>query len=80
MAHTALSHLEELKKKELAMAAMTMSQEEFDQLVEERNALIADSSHVMASTGKHSNPVTPTMTNSNNASAAAFKECEGGAW
>jgi hypothetical protein len=30
MAHTALGHLEELKKKELVLAAMTMSNEEFD--------------------------------------------------
>ncbi len=43
MAHTALSHLEQMKKKELALAAMTMSQEEFDQLVEQGNALIAES-------------------------------------
>ncbi len=51
-----------------------MSQEESDQLVEERNALIADSSHVMASAGEHSNPVTPTVTISNDASAVAFGE------
>ncbi len=41
MSHTAIGHLEEMKKKELALAAMTMSQEEFDQLVEQRRALVA---------------------------------------
>ena len=30
IAHTALGHLEELKKKELVLAAMAMSNEEFD--------------------------------------------------
>jgi len=34
MAHTAIGHLEEMKKKELALAAITMSQEEFYKLVE----------------------------------------------
>jgi hypothetical protein len=33
MAHTALGHMEELKKKELVLAARAMSQEEFDKLV-----------------------------------------------
>jgi hypothetical protein len=33
MAHTALGHMEELKKKELMLAARAMSQEEFDILV-----------------------------------------------
>ena len=30
MAHTAIGHLEELKKKELVLAAMTMTEEEFN--------------------------------------------------
>ena len=43
MAHTALGHLEELKKKELVLAAMTMSNEEFNRLVAQRNQLIVES-------------------------------------
>jgi hypothetical protein len=43
MAHTALGHLEELKKKELVLAAMTMSNEEFDRLVAQRNQLFVES-------------------------------------
>ena len=43
MAHMALGHLEELKKKELVLAAMTMSNKEFDQLVAQRNQLIVES-------------------------------------
>jgi len=43
MAHTALGHLEELKKKELVLAVMTMSNEEFGQLVAQRNQLIVES-------------------------------------
>jgi hypothetical protein len=43
MAHMALGHLEELKKKELVLAAMAMSNEEFDQLVAQRNQLIVES-------------------------------------
>ncbi len=43
MAHTALGHLDELKKKELVLAAMTMSNEEFDRLVAQRNQLIVES-------------------------------------
>ena len=39
MAHTALGHLEELKKKEMVLAAMTMSNDEFDQLIAQRNQL-----------------------------------------
>jgi len=39
MAHTALGHLEELKKKEMVLAAMTMSNDEFDQLISQRNQL-----------------------------------------
>jgi hypothetical protein len=57
MAHTALGHLEQMKKKELALAAMTMSQEEFDQLVEQRNALIAES--VAVSGDDRPNPGAP---------------------
>ncbi len=44
MAHTALGHLEELKKKELVLAALTMTQEEFDKLAANRNQLIVESS------------------------------------
>jgi hypothetical protein len=40
MAHTALGHLEALKKKELVLAALTMTQEEFDKLAADRNELI----------------------------------------
>jgi hypothetical protein len=43
MAHMALGHLEELKKKELVLAAIMMSNEEFDQLVTQRNQLIVES-------------------------------------
>ena len=41
MAHTHLGHMEALKKKELLLAARVMSQEEFDQLVADRNASLA---------------------------------------
>jgi hypothetical protein len=75
MAHTALGHLEELKKKELTLAAMTMSQEEFDQLVEQRNALIAESAVV--SGNNHPNPSAPTMTTGDNASADTSGEGRG---
>jgi hypothetical protein len=44
MAHTALGHLEDLKKKELVLAAMAMSNEEFDRMVAQRNQLIVESS------------------------------------
>jgi hypothetical protein len=44
MAHMALGHFEALKKKELILAAMTMTQEEFDTLAVARNALIVKSS------------------------------------
>ncbi len=43
MAHTALGQLEALKKKELLLAALSMSQEEFDQLAAERDKLIVES-------------------------------------
>ena len=43
MAHTALGHLEALKKKELLLAVLLMSQEEFDQLAAERDKLIVES-------------------------------------
>ena len=75
MAHRALGHLEELKK-ELVLAAMTMSSKEFDQLVTQRNQLIVES--VVESDNYHINsdaPIPPpelivnsTMTTSNNAS------------
>ena len=44
MAHTALGHLEALKKKELVLAALTMTQEEFHKLSADRNELIFKSS------------------------------------
>ena len=44
MAHTALGHLEDLKKKELVLAAMAMSNKEFDRMVAQRNQLIVESS------------------------------------
>jgi len=49
MAHTALGHLEELKKKELVLAAMTMSNEEFDRLVAQRNQLFVNSAVAVGS-------------------------------
>ena len=42
MAHTALGHLEALKKKELVLAALTMTQEEFDKFAANRNELIVE--------------------------------------
>ena len=42
MAHTAIGHMEELKKKELVLAARAMSQEEFDKLVAARNEATFD--------------------------------------
>ena len=59
MAHTALGHLEELKKKELVLAAMTMSNEEFDQLVAQRNQLIVESA--VASGDAHINSDAPIL-------------------
>jgi hypothetical protein len=50
MAHTALSHLEALKKKELLLAALLMTQEEFDKLAAEREKLIVESA-ALASNG-----------------------------
>ncbi len=44
MAHTALGHLEAPKKKELVLAALTMTQEEFDKIAADRNELIVESS------------------------------------
>ena len=44
MARTALGHLEALKKKELVLAALTMTQEEFNKLAVNRNELIVESS------------------------------------
>jgi hypothetical protein len=45
MAHTAIGHLEELKKKELLLAAMTMTEEEFNSLAEKRSAAMELSSN-----------------------------------
>jgi hypothetical protein len=59
MAHTALGHLEELKKKELVLAAMTMSNEEFNQLVAQRNQLIVESA--VASGDAHINSDAPIL-------------------
>ncbi len=42
VAHMHLGHLETLKKKELMLAALTMMQEEFDQLTANRRDLIAE--------------------------------------
>ncbi len=42
MAHTAISHLEVLKKKELLLAALLMTQEEFDNLTADREKLIVE--------------------------------------
>ena len=64
MAHTAIGHLEEMKKKELALAAITMSQEEFDKLVEQRTALVAEES----STPAH--PVALTVVTAGNGASA----------
>ena len=60
--------MEELKKKELVLAAMTMSNEEFDQLVAQRNQLI-----VQSAVASHDAPpevtVISTATAGDNASA-----------
>jgi hypothetical protein len=58
MAHTALGHLEALKKKELVLAALTMTQEEFDKLAANRNQLIVESSG-----DDHPNSDAPTPAN-----------------
>ena len=69
MAHTAIGHLEEMKKKELALDAMTTSQEEFDRLVEQRTVLVAEESSTPA------NPIALTVvTAGNDASAAASRD------
>jgi hypothetical protein len=88
MAHTALGHLEELKKKELVLAAITMSNEEFDQLVIQRNQLIVELA--VASGDNHINSdalilppkliVNSTMTTGNNASTDTFGDRGGGLW
>ena len=44
MAHTALGQLEALKKKELTLAAMMMSEDEFDKLAANQKKLIVESS------------------------------------
>ncbi len=43
MEHINLGHMKVLKKKELVLAACAMSQEEFDQLVADRQLLIVNS-------------------------------------
>jgi hypothetical protein len=43
MEHMHLGHMEALKKKELVLATRSMSQEEFDQLVADRQLLIVNS-------------------------------------
>jgi hypothetical protein len=43
MEHMHLGHMEALKKKELVLAARTMSLEEFDQLMADRQSLIVNS-------------------------------------
>ena len=87
MAHMALGHLEELKKKELVLAAIMMSNEEFDQLVTQRNQLIVESA--VASGDNHINSdalipppeliVNSTMTTGNNASTDTSGD-RGGLW
>lgn len=42
MAHTAIGHLEALKKKELLLAALLMTKEEFDNLTADREKLIVE--------------------------------------
>jgi len=86
MAHAALGHQEELKKKELVLAPMTMSNKEFDQLVAQRNQLIVES--VVASGNDHINsdaPISPpelignsTTTTGNNASTDTSGYGKGG--
>jgi hypothetical protein len=56
MAHTAMGHLEVLKKKELVMAEMTMTEEEFQKFAANRNAFIVESA---ASSDDHPNFGTP---------------------
>ena len=67
MAHTTLGHLEELKKKELVIASMTMSNEEFDQLVAQRNQLFVESAVASGDTPPEVT-VTSTATAGDNAS------------
>ena len=45
IAHTAIGHLEALKKKELVLAALTMTQEEFDTFVSDRNHFVTSTGH-----------------------------------
>jgi hypothetical protein len=40
MAHMAIGHLEELKKKELVLTAVTITEEEFTALANKRNGLL----------------------------------------
>ncbi len=42
MAHAAIGHLEALKKKELVLAAMMMTEEEFQKLAANRSVLIVE--------------------------------------
>ena len=42
MAHTAIGHLEVLKKKEFLLAALLMNKEEFDNLTADREKLIVE--------------------------------------
>ena len=53
MAHTALGHLEALKKKALLLAALLMTQEEFDKLAVKREKLVVE----LAALASNGNPV-----------------------
>jgi hypothetical protein len=75
MAHTALGHLEELKKKELVLASMTMSNEEFDQLVARRNQLFVESA---VASGNTPPEVTVTLTATAGDNASTDTSGDGG--
>ena len=66
MAHTALGHLEAQKKKELVLAALTMTQEEFDKLAADRNESIVECSgddHPTSDALIHANELVAALSN-----------------
>jgi hypothetical protein len=81
MAHTAIRHLKEMKKKkELALAMMTMSQEEFNLLVEQSKALVAEPYNpaTMSAADDHLNPIALTVVTAGGNDASADTSREGG--
>jgi len=66
MTHTALGHLEAPKKKELVLAALTMTQEEFDKLAADRNESIVECSgnnHPTSDAPIHANELVVMLSN-----------------